>query len=399
MARMLCLAVFAALLGQTGAVVTGTPVARAVSLLGKLEAQIQNEGKKEAAEYDKFSCYCKDQADNTLYAIETSREKIKVLEAELAKLDADITELAGDKKKSIVGSIEKLEILIKEKEDAITKAEGIRKKENDAYKIAAEEIADAIKAIEDATKAIKDKKAGVKDGKMNLLQDQLLEVLSTSTPTQSQLALVQSLTEAPADPAKNHAYSYKSNDILDTLATLLKQFKDKKMTANVEEKEKLFAFDEKKQSLTNERNFADKDRIQKVSDLADLRTDHAAKTKDKDAETTAKEADDAFMKELTADCESKAAQWDQRSSTRSDELTSIGKAMTQLKEGVSSNYGSNALAASFLQIRDQGSSVAVVAQALALVSGEADRLKSASLTGLALKLATGGGFDKVVKLV
>jgi len=111
------------------------------------------------------------------------------------------------------------------------------------------------------------------------------------------------------------------------------------------------------------------------------------------------DADDAFMKEVTADCEEKARNWDKRSTVRSDELTAIGQAMEQLKGGVSSNYGSNALAASFLQMRSSGASAAVVAQVASLVSGEATRLKSATLTGLSLKLSMGGGFDKVVKLI
>merc|ERR1719218_60412 len=81
------------------AVVTTTPIARVVSLLGKLEAQIENEGKKEAAEYDKYACFCKDKADTTLYNIEKSEEKIKVLKADIDKLTAEIEDLDADIKK------------------------------------------------------------------------------------------------------------------------------------------------------------------------------------------------------------------------------------------------------------------------------------------------------------
>merc|ERR1719353_2697418 len=123
--------------------------------------------------------------------------------------------------------------------------------------------------------------------------------------------------------------------------------------------------------------------------------------KDKKAEQDDLDADEAFMKELTSDCEDKAEAWDQRSKVRADELTAIGKAMEKLKGGVSENYGSNALAAgaSFLQLRRGGSAAAIVAQAADLVSGEAKRLHSTSLTGLALKLNMGGHFDKVVGLI
>merc|ERR1719446_1503475 len=73
-----------------------TPVDRVISLLGKLEAQIEKEGKKEAAEYDKFACYCKEQADNTQYALEKSTALIKVLKAAIEKLDSEIKDLETD---------------------------------------------------------------------------------------------------------------------------------------------------------------------------------------------------------------------------------------------------------------------------------------------------------------
>jgi len=372
-----------------------TPVARVVSLLSKIEAQIEKEGKKEAAEYDKYACYCKDQADKTQYAIEKSEAKIKDLLADIEKLDAEIKDLDAD--------IKDLEATIKEKNDDIDTAVAKRKKENDAYVKEAEEIADAIGAIEGAIKSLKGSKEDMKNAKLNLLQDHLLEVLSSSSvkPSESRLSAVMALAQAPPSPAKAHAYEYRSNDIIGTLTTLLAQFKEQKKDVNVAEKEKLFAFEENKQSLENERDFAEKDKTEKETIREDKNTERADKQKDHDAEDEALKADQGFLKELTSDCESKAQQFDQRSGTRADELTAISKAMEKLKGGVSENYGANNLAAgaSFLQIRGGNSAAAVVARVTALVSGEAKRLGSTSLTGLALKLNMNGHFDKVTKLI
>merc|ERR1719321_1747378 len=141
-----CLAALAAL-GQAN---QETPINRVISLLGKLQAQIEKEGKKEAAEYDKYACYCKDQADKTQYAIEKSEAKIKDLLADIEKLDAEIKDLDAD--------IKDLEATIKEKNDDIDTAVAKRKKENDAYVKEAEEIADAIGAIEGAIKSLKGSK-------------------------------------------------------------------------------------------------------------------------------------------------------------------------------------------------------------------------------------------------
>jgi hypothetical protein len=392
---MLCVAALAALLCQTNAaVVTTTPIARVIGLLGKLQAQVEREGKKEAAEYDKYACYCKDEADTTLYNIENSKEKIAVLAADIKKLDAEIDDLDAD--------IKELTATIKEKKEDIATAVKKRGVQNKAYVKEATEIADAIAALEGAIDELKGKKGKMKNAENTLLlQDKLLEVLSSSstTPTETQIAAVQMLSQAPADPAKNHAYEYKSNDIIGTLENLLKEFKEKKKDANFGEKDKLFAFEEKKQALENERDFAEKDKTEKTTEREDKNTERAAKQKDHDAEKDDMDADQSFLDEITSDCEAKAAQFDQRSKCRSDELTAMSQAMEQLKGGVADNYGSNALAgASFLQM-SRGSAAATVAQVAALVSGDAKRLNSASLMGLAVKLNMGGHFDKVVKLI
>merc|ERR1719482_1330533 len=53
------------------------------------------------------------------------------------------------------------------------------------------------------------------------------------------------------------------------------------------------------------------------------------------------EADQAFMKDLTEQCETKAKDFDQRSKTRSAEITAITEAIEILKSGVQPNYSAN----------------------------------------------------------
>jgi len=54
------------LLWHVGAVQGETPVDKVITLLGKLRDQVQEEGKGEAASYDRFACFCKDHADSKL---------------------------------------------------------------------------------------------------------------------------------------------------------------------------------------------------------------------------------------------------------------------------------------------------------------------------------------------
>merc|ERR1719261_439385 len=75
---------------------TVTPMEKVITLLKDLSAKVAAEGAKEAAQYDKFACFCKEQADEKLYGIEKSDAKIADLKAEIKELDAAIAELNGD---------------------------------------------------------------------------------------------------------------------------------------------------------------------------------------------------------------------------------------------------------------------------------------------------------------
>merc|ERR1719421_715047 len=84
------------MLGFVHGAVAITPVESVINLLEKLEKQTMEEGKKEAAAYDKFACFCKEQADEKLYSITTKTKEIAHLTAEIKSLTADITKLDQD---------------------------------------------------------------------------------------------------------------------------------------------------------------------------------------------------------------------------------------------------------------------------------------------------------------
>merc|ERR1719504_36314 len=102
MAAMLLRACFCGiLLSGVGARVTGslresqkvTPVEKVIELLKKLSAKTAEEGKAEAKQYDDFSCFCKEQADEKLYNIETSTVKLEKLAAKISELEGEIPQL------------------------------------------------------------------------------------------------------------------------------------------------------------------------------------------------------------------------------------------------------------------------------------------------------------------
>merc|ERR1719491_654092 len=73
-----------------------TPVEKVVQLLSNLVKKVEQEGQDEATAYDKYACFCKEQADNKLFAIERSSEKIERLNSLIAKLGGEISGLDAD---------------------------------------------------------------------------------------------------------------------------------------------------------------------------------------------------------------------------------------------------------------------------------------------------------------
>merc|ERR1719473_699559 len=156
-----CLCIFLCLaVTSQGAKVT--PMEKVIGLLKDLSAKVAAEGKKEAAAYDKYACFCKEQADEKLYSIEKSEAKIADLKAEIKKLDSEIAELNSD--------ISDLSKQISKLESEIDKKTKKREKEHAEYQVKATDMNEAIAACGAAIDALKDSKKEMQGAKLDLVQ-------------------------------------------------------------------------------------------------------------------------------------------------------------------------------------------------------------------------------------
>merc|ERR1719171_1867793 len=235
-----------------------------------------------------------------------------------------------------------------------------------------------------------------------------------------------------AAPGKPAAYEYHSNDIIATLKGLLKTFKSDKYELDTEEASKQNDYEMEAQARANTIKFTDMDIQEKAKLSADKENEKAKTEQEKEEETADMEADQAFMKDLTEQCEQQAKDFDQRSKTRSAELTALTEAIEILKSGVQPNYSANkklvlASAASapvkghwvwvedtpapagkteaeaekstgataFLQVRTEASGPKKV---IDFIAQKASLLQSPILSTLALKLKLGAAKDHFVKV-
>merc|ERR1719262_1384991 len=139
-----------------------TPVEKVISLLEKLKEETAAEGKEEAASYDKYACFCKEQADNKLYAITKSQELIKAQTAKIKMLTGEIDELNSD-----ISKLKKKKAKLEAEQKA---AAEVRAKEHEAYLVEEKDLADAIAACKGAIEALKESKEQMVDAKLSLAQ-------------------------------------------------------------------------------------------------------------------------------------------------------------------------------------------------------------------------------------
>jgi len=203
-------------------------------------------------------------------------------------------------------------------------------------------------------------------------------------------------------------YEYQSNDIIATLQGLLADFKQNKKDLNEAEFKENAAFEMDKLNLQNEKKFAEKDRAENEAIYEAKSEELAATTADHDQEVHDRNADHSFLKVLESECETKAGEWDQRSQTRSAELTAISGALEKLQT-TAENFGANkklvgltqksvtplrnakaSASASFLQLRRasrvESSEKAITEKVVQMLALASKRLNSPVLSAAMLKV-------------
>eukprot|EP00929_Paragymnodinium_shiwhaense_P035264 TRINITY_DN1905_c0_g2_i1.p1 TRINITY_DN1905_c0_g2~~TRINITY_DN1905_c0_g2_i1.p1 ORF type:complete len:690 (-),score=295.61 TRINITY_DN1905_c0_g2_i1:185-2254(-) len=379
-----------------------TPVEKVINLMKQLQSQVEEQGKIEAAEYDKFSCFCKEQADGKLYAIDKSKKKMDALSAEISALEADINGLTGE--------IGELGEAITDLDTKIAEAQKTRDEQHAAYLVEDKDMVDAITAVNGAIEALQASKAKMENAKLDFAQlsamaQTVMAVASRSTKLSiSQESLDQVAALSDMDQAQP-AYEYRSNGIIETLETLKDEFIKNKADQDKEEFDLNAEWEKNDLNMKNQKKFAEEAKDQKEKFVQAKTEEKETAQADLTLETKDKDSDAAFMAALTEECEKKASLWDQRSTTRAGELKAINDAMAALEEQVAGAYKANKKLAqvqvSFLQVRGgQASSAVLVDRAVQLLTRLGSKLDSSALMTAAMRIQSNKDhFVKVRQLI
>jgi len=319
MDRIGCLVLLAGLAAASAAAVS--PIEKVITLVEGLKKEVEDEGAAEASTYGKFACFCKDTTLKKSNSVKKGNDNIidqsADIETKTAERSDDITEL-GERKVDN----EKKNTELDETTSRCTK----EKAEYDA------EAADLNKAISSLNKAIK----SMSDSRpASLLAIRsVVESVSTSTAmTKASKSTQQRVAAFMQEPGLDK-YGFHSNDIIDLCESLLKDFKGSKTDLDTEYDKADKACVSTKKSLRAEIK-ANKDAMNLLSKaIARLKGEIAKHREDLVIAKADLEDDELYLKDLTARCEDRANDFDQRTSMRSSELTALKAALKIISGGV-----------------------------------------------------------------
>ncbi|CEM10125.1 unnamed protein product [Vitrella brassicaformis CCMP3155] len=361
-----------------------TPVQKVVQLLQGLQDQVKAEGKSEAAVYEEYACFCKEQTANYTAAIadqqtDNYQSTIEVKTAEVKRLGQEIVAL----NQQIASDSATLDDL-----------RANRTKEDETYGKAHADLTSAINSIMSA-----------------------LAGLETSKSFEPPAALMQTITRAAKVYEPDYSsrlgegdYDFRSDSVLDTLKSLQDKFEERKHALEQEE-------------ITNQQTFTSAE-----SELTSSITEKQGLTQTKTQEKSTAESDLQTAKGNLA-TEQRAHDEDTES-LRSLTLVAIAKALAILQGTVQDlervnlpaslqqptgveaitdtetliqrhNHTKGGRMVSFIQrlLRTRGPSTGNDRQrAVSMLMHAGQRLNSTALYSLAIKI-DGDPFAKVKKLI
>jgi hypothetical protein len=308
-----------------------TPVEKVITLLEDLEAEVKEEGTTEAGTYDQYACFCKTTTETKSDSIMNGQDTIDTLSAGIAE---DTATVAG-KKTELQAKKKEVEELTAELDSVVASC----------LKEAAEfeaEMADLTKACNSLDKALQAMQTA-KGGGASLLQSN--STLREEVGSTLAIAEAMSLVEAPkrravlafmqgrrVDPSSPE-YKFHSDGIISVLEKLKTEFDDKKSETQSEMEKAAKLCTDSKTELTGQIDGAKTEITGLETDIDTLNTkiseDRASLI---EAEDMLKD-DKVYLKDLTAQCETSAREWDQRSQARGQELEVLAEALKIIRDG------------------------------------------------------------------
>lgn len=393
------------------AAAVGHPIESVIEELQKLTVQAEEQHKQEEVLYTTFEHWChnserslntaiaqgKASLDELSSTIESHTKNIEVLGKEIDALAEELTKLDGSR----------------------AAADSERSNGASLYATEKQSLEDTIKGISDAISLLSQTKGNVEPALLQRVRRGVAAVAAlvapVATPTQ-RAALQAFVAQDPVRPDLKAAgdqsahvkkYDFKSDNVIELLKTLKLKFEDELVAANAAETNAINAHALATEAHNNLVKAKQDAKAGKEAEKTDSETELAdAKSRAGDA-TADLEADSAALSSTTTACNTKKAEWAERSDIRQREKEALAAAISILSKvsGVRTEAPTNpvmpaapAAATALLQLAATNPKAE---KAVQLLRSQAQLSHSKALEKLAATLASHeqGPFDEVINMI
>jgi len=381
------------------------PITRVAQLMEGLIKKTESDGKAEEDLFEQYVCWYKTVVSSKKASNAEAADRIESLTAYIDDVKSGRVEFTSERK-DLEAEIEKLNTEIETATD-------MRKKENEDFLAAKDEMEKAIAALEKAVDVLGSATADHKEGVLtsvgfdlrravqlgqHFLSDQdarfLEQVLDGEVPDVDWKKLNRKATF-------KMKYKARSLKIQEILADMLQTFEDNLADATKKEKDTKASFDTLMGSKNSQLSAA-QDALSGGEGEGAARTLAADEAQEEvDALTTQVSNDEKYISQAEASYADKVAEWKERKRLRTEEVASISKAIEILtsddaKDTMSSSFKSQG--GFFLQVQDAGCKRKRATKVVHKLRDMAAKHSDPRLSELAVRvhMHAKGHFDKIV---
>jgi len=364
------------------------PIRRVVTMLQSMQKKVAADGEKEEKLFDKFMCYCKNGKGTLAASIETAKNTNEQLAASIKETDATLKQMKLDLKTAQTDRADA--------KAAVASATSLRNQQAAAYAKESGELKTNIAALAKATAAIEKGMGGA------FLQTSTASILKQLSVTMDISSMDRDMITSFLTQGQGEASGYVPAS--GQITGILKQMKDTMdaslATATADEEAAIKDFDALVAAKTKQINALSKEVESKTSRIGELGVELVTLKEDLDDTTKSLAEDEAFLKDLDKNCQTKQDEWAARSKIRAEELLAIADTIKILNDDDALELFKKTLPTpSLLQLKS--SSQATKQRALAALQQASQGVKRdyrLDLISLALK-GRKVSFDKVLKMI
>jgi len=369
-------------------------VQKVLQLIDEFTAKVTTEFDETKKVFEEFAKSCDDDSSEKTYAVKTSKEQIEDLAATITDCGAGI--------ETETSKISDASAAISETEKELSDANSLRDKEHADFLAAEKELLETVDSLAGAQQQLKKSLALIqsKGGSVseqdqqgvNAIAQSLGQIAEAAFVTTQQREKIQAFFQEKedADDAltfRTHLMGGGGSDaIIETLEEMEDKASDSLTKTRNEEMEGANAHALLKQSLENEIKNGKKE-MSEATHLKQALTEKLAQAeKDSATEKKGLAEDEAYLRDLKRNCQTRAQEFEVEAKDTDAELTALGKAKAILTK----KFGGGASlvevkATTRVRVRSEREDVRV--QALRLIENVGKRYHSTALVSLAYRAA------------